>query len=106
MYSITLNTIVQGGSQELLLKTKESIVSNSIFSGPPCCTCMYSQVYSDYCCDRFQSPTLAPNMDWIAQLVAECTSYVTAVTFHALVHSFIRLRVDRVAVLDTLYSVV
>jgi len=45
-------------------------------------------------------------MDWIAQLVAECTSYVTAVTFHALVHSFIRLRVDRVAVLDTLYSVV
>jgi len=27
---------IQGGSQKLLLKTKESIVSNSIFPGPPC----------------------------------------------------------------------
>jgi len=27
---------VQGGSQKLLLTTKESIVSSSIFSGPPC----------------------------------------------------------------------
>jgi len=28
--------LVQGDSQKLLLVAKESIVSNSIFSGPPC----------------------------------------------------------------------
>jgi len=27
---------IQGGSQKLLLTTKEAIVSSSIFSGPPC----------------------------------------------------------------------
>jgi len=27
---------IQGGSQKLLLTTKESNVSSSIFSGPPC----------------------------------------------------------------------
>jgi len=33
--------MVQGGSQKLLLATKESIVSSSIFSGPPCIILSY-----------------------------------------------------------------
>jgi len=31
-----LHRSTQGGSQKLLLTTKESFVSNSIFSRPPC----------------------------------------------------------------------
>jgi len=34
--------IIQGGSQKLLLASKETIVCSGIFSGPPCTTYIFS----------------------------------------------------------------
>jgi len=33
---VNCGVAIQGGSQKLLLTTKESIVSSNIFPGPPC----------------------------------------------------------------------